>query len=170
MNYTELFQKLVNLLGTSEFDLNLQKIFTELGEKFPLKRPRKGDTGYLLEKENRNYQLAMKYAEAIPFLKEDKKLKEGELVFYSLQNIYYNSDYEDVVFPFNITWNLNPKQAIQLLGEDYFKYDNSENVFLWRKGDIVIILEFDDEDYLIEISYRLLINYDLEILEKHNKN
>ena len=55
-------------------------------------------------------------------LKEDKKFKEGELVFYSLQNIYYNSDYDDVVFPFNITWDLNTKKAIELLGEDYFKY------------------------------------------------
>lgn len=64
---------------------------------------------------------------------------------------------------------MNTKKAIELLGEDYFKYDNSENVFLWRKENIIIILEFDDEDYLIEISYRLLIDYDLEILNKHGK-
>ena len=169
MNQSKTLQKLVSLLGDSENDPKLQALFIELGEKFPLRRPRKGDTGYLLEKENRSYQLAMKYADAIPLLKEDKKFKEGELVFYSLQNIYYNSDYDDVVFPFNITWDLNTKKAIELLGEDYFKYDNSENVFLWRKENIIIILEFDDEDYLIEISYRLLIDYDLEIFNKHGK-
>lgn len=56
MKQSETFQKLVDLLGKSEFNLNLQKIFTDLGEKFPLRRPREGDTGFLLEKENRSYQ------------------------------------------------------------------------------------------------------------------
>ena len=66
MNQSKTLQKLVSLLGDSENDPKLQALFIELGEKFPLRRPRKGDTGYLLEKENRSYQLAMKYADAIP--------------------------------------------------------------------------------------------------------
>lgn len=168
MNYTKLFQKLVDLLGKSEFDLNLQKLFTELGEKFPLKRPRKGLTGYLLEKEERGYQLGMEYAEFLPAFKEDKSFKEGELVFYSLQNIYYDSDFEDTIFPFNITWDLSLDKARDLLGV-YFKYHDTKKVFSWKKGNIIIILKFDEEDYLCEIAYRLLTDNDLEILKKTNK-
>ena len=43
MNVSDTLQKLVNLLGHSENDPELQKLFIELGEKFPLKRPRRDD-------------------------------------------------------------------------------------------------------------------------------
>ena len=49
MNQIQTFQKLVDLLGHSENDPELQALFIELGEKFPLKRPKSDETGYLLE-------------------------------------------------------------------------------------------------------------------------
>ena len=42
MNQSKTLQKLVSLLGDSENDPKLQALFIELGEKFPLRRPRKG--------------------------------------------------------------------------------------------------------------------------------
>lgn len=72
MNVSDTLQKLVNLLGHSENDPELQKLFIELGEKFPLKRPRRDDNdGYLLEdnkKKNRGYHLGVKYAEVLPLV------------------------------------------------------------------------------------------------------
>jgi hypothetical protein len=41
MNQSKTLQKLVSLLGDSENDPKLQALFIELGEKFPLRRPRK---------------------------------------------------------------------------------------------------------------------------------
>ena len=162
MNYTELFQKLVDLLGTSEFDLNLQKIFTDLGEKFPLKRPKSDETGYLLEdnkKKNRGFHLGVEYAETLPHLKDNTSYKEGELIFYSIQNID-KSKFEDTIFPFEISWSLTPETAKELLG-NFFDYDEFWNAYLWEKENIIIILEFNDNNVLENICFRVVVNDDL---------
>jgi hypothetical protein len=77
MNVSDTLQKLVNLLGHSENDPELQALFIGLGEKFPLKRPKSYDNGgYLLEdnkKKNRGYHLGMKYAEVLPLGQNNDK-------------------------------------------------------------------------------------------------
>lgn len=55
MNHTETFQKLVSLLGRSENDPEVIEILTELGVKFPLKRPNRSEDGYLIEKSEINF-------------------------------------------------------------------------------------------------------------------
>lgn len=166
MNVSDTLQKLVNLLGHSENDPELQKLFIELGEKFPLKRPRRDDNdGYLLEdnkKKNRGYHLGVKYAEALPLGRNNDKFKEGELVFYSIQDIVDKEKFKGTTFPFGISWNITPTQATELLGQ-YYDYDKGsiDDTYYWRKGEIVIMLSFTD-NCLVWITYRVLIDSDLK--------
>ena len=166
MNVSDTLQKLVNLLGHSENDPELQRLFIALGEKFPLKRPKADDNGgYLLEdskKKNRGYHLGVHYAEELPLSECSEVYKEGELVFYNIQNIIDKKKFKDVTFPFGITWDVTPKQVSETLG-NYFNFHNGsmDDTYYWRKNGIVIMLSFID-NHLVELSYRVLIDYDLK--------
>lgn len=162
MNYQHIFQKLVSLLGRSENDLELKKLFAELGEKFPLDRPDKGYTRYLLEddkKKNRGYHLGMCYIDDLPEHMIPKDVKEKELFFFSIQDIKDKVKFKDTIFPFGITWDTNPESALELLGknDDYDlltgaknkKYDN----YYWVRDNVFISLIFTEQGELDTILY-----------------
>lgn len=163
MNQSKTLQKLVSLLGDSENDPKLQALFIELGEKFPLKRPKSDETGYLLEdnkKKNRGFHLGFRYADTLPLIKNDEIFKEGEMVFDAIQGIDIEK-YEEVIFPFGLTWWMSLGEVIKLLGSNYYKSE-ARNFYVWRKDDIIIRLEFDEEQDLYDIIYRLVWDVDLE--------
>lgn len=167
MNHTEIFQKLVNLLGRSEHDLEVIAVLTELGVKLPLKRPKKDETGYLVDydvlKQKYGFSLGVEYADTFNNLFKEQNFKDKEMVFYIIQDIEKCSYFEVILFPFGISFDLSPQEAVQILG-DYFEYDDFWNCYLWNKNNLVIILNFDDENKMSAISYRLLQDYDLEII------
>lgn len=163
MNHTEIFQKLVNILGRSEHDLEVIAVLTELGVKLPLKRPKKDETGYLVDydvlKQKYGFSLGVEYADTFSGTLKGKNFKEKELVFYIIQDIEKRLEFQDVLFPFDISFNLSPEDTIRVLG-DYVEYDEFWNCYSWIKNNLVIILNFDDENKMSSISYRLLQDYD----------
>ena len=52
-------------------------------------------------------------------------------------------------------------EVIKLLGSNYYKSE-ARNFYVWRKDDIIIRLEFDEEQDLYDIIYRLVWDVDLE--------
>lgn len=82
------------------------------------------------KKKNRGFHLGVEYAETLPHLK-DTSYKEGELIFYSIQNID-KSKFEDTIFPFEISWSLTPETAKELLG-NFFDYDEFWNLSLGKR-------------------------------------
>lgn len=173
MNYSILFQTLVDMLGCSENNQKFQEIILSLGIKLPFKRPKKDETGYLVDydvlKQKYGFSLGVEYADTFNNLFKEQNFKDKEMVFYIIQDIEKCSYFEGILFPFGISFDLSPQEAVQILG-DYFEYDDFWNCYLWNKNNLVIILNFDDENKMSAISYRLLQDYDLEIINAQKKN
>ncbi len=163
MNYSTLFQTLVDMLGCSENNQKLQEIILSLGINLPFRRPKKDETGYLVDydvlKQKYGFSLGVEYADTFSGTLKGKNFKEKELVFYIIQDIEKRLEFQDVLFPFDISFNLSPEDTIRVLG-DYVEYDEFWNCYSWIKNNLVIILNFDDENKMSSISYRLLQDYD----------
>lgn len=164
MNYSILFQTLVDMLGCSENNQKFQEIILSLGINLPFRRPKKDETGYLVDydvlKQKYGFSLGVEYADTFSGTLKGKNFKEKELVFYIIQDIEKRLEFQDVLFPFDISFNLSPEDTIRVLG-DYVEYDEFWNCYSWIKNNLVIILNFDDENKMSSISYRLLQDYDL---------
>ncbi len=163
MNYSILFQTLVDMLGCSENNQKFQEIILSLGINLPFRRPKKDETGYLVDydvlKQKYGFSLGVEYADTFSGTLKGKNFKEKELVFYIIQDIEKRLEFQDVLFPFDISFNLSPEDTIRVLG-DYVEYDEFWNCYSWIKNNLVIILNFDDENKMSSISYRLLQDYD----------
>ncbi len=91
-------------------------------------------------------------------ISNDEIFKEGEMVFDAIQGIDIEK-YEEVIFPFGLTWWMSLGEVIKLLGSNYYKSE-ARNFYVWRKDDIIIRLEFDEEQDLYDIIYRLVWDVD----------
>lgn len=159
MSQTDILQKLVSLLGRSEHDPEVTTILTELGEKLPLKRPKSYDNGgYLLEdskKKNRGYHIGVHYAADLVVNNDNTNLKEKELALYNIQGISNKEKFKDTIFPFGITWNMNLEQVFELFGKEigFDELSNGYKNYYWLKSNVVISLDFDQNNTLQEILY-----------------
>lgn len=163
MNYTDIFERLVKLLGRSENDPEVMEIFTELGVKFPLKKPKSSEDGYLIEKSKINCYLGISYANNLPYVRDNKNFKEKELVFSDVQDII-KENFPNVHLPFGIHWEM----TIDSLNEQFGNYfDTREFIahdsFMWLVDNIVVIVDFS-ENKINAVTYRLIYDFDLEKL------
>lgn len=164
MTHTKTFQKLISLLGRSENDPEVIEILTELGVKFPLKRPNRSEDGYLIEKSEINFCFGVTYAHSLPMLKENKNFKEKELVFSDIQDIF-PKDFPNVHLPFDIHWDMTTDDFDKKFGNyfdkrEFIEYDS----FMWLVNNIVVIVDFS-ENKIKSITYRLIYDFDLEKLD-----
>lgn len=164
MNYQNIFEKLVSLLGRSEHDPEVIAVLTELGVKLPLKRPKSYLTYNLLENENWGFHIGFEYASDIPFIENKTIFKEKEMLLQTIQDISKNKIPENTILPYGITWQSTLDELISILGK-YAEYDKKWNSYTWVKNNLVILLEFNNDNLNIDrITYRLIGNYDLELI------
>lgn len=162
MNYDELFQKLVSLLGRSENDPEVIEIFTQLGIKLPLKRPKKSERdNYLIEDiEVHQFHLGMAYVDALPSLKNKEIFKENELIFSAITDIIPDEKNSNLIFPFGIKFGDSLQEVVDILG-NYYDERDFLNSYFFKKDDIIISVEFDDDKKSAKnINYRLKYNFD----------
>ncbi len=164
MNHTDTLQKLVSLLGRSTNDPEVIEMFTQLGVKFPLKRPKRSEDGYLIELNDPKLHLDVKLQEALPMLENRDKLNEKELVFSGISHIQRTTATEPIIFPFGVSFGISLDRAKEILG-DYFDERKFLRKFFWLKDNIVILLSFDEWGLVNEIAYRLIFDFDLKKLD-----
>ena len=157
MNYQNIFEKLVSLLGRSENDLEVIAVLTELGIKLPLKRPPSYVNYWLFEDKERGFYLSFEYAESWWSTKDSKEFKEKEMIFKGIQDLDFDEKFKDVIFPFGIYFGMTKEEAIAILGEYFIdiKHDNGSELG-WRKSEIFVGIEFNDDDLANSIGIRLL--------------
>lgn len=157
-------EKLVSLLGRSENDPEVIEILTELGVKFPLKRPKRSEDGYLIEKSKINCYLGVKYANSLPYIQDNKDFKEKELVFSAVQDVL-REKFLDRCLPFDIHWDMTLDDMNKDFGNyfdkrEFIEYDS----FMWLVNNIVVIVDFY-KNKIKSITYRLIYDFDLEKLD-----
>ncbi len=119
MKQTETLQKLVDLLGRSENDPEVESALTQLGVRLPLKKPKKSEDNYLIEKSRIKCHLGVAYADSLPYLRDNEKFKEGELVFSCVSNIL-EPEFNTFELPFGLNWEMQLEDVIKLLGSPFF--------------------------------------------------
>ena len=159
MNQSKTLQKLVSLLGDSENDPEVESALTQLGVRFPLKKPKKSEDNYLIEKSKIKCHLGVAYADSLPYLRDNEKFKEGELVFSCVSNIL-EPEFNTFELPFGLNWEMQLEDVIKLLGSPFFSpVDNW--YYLWRRDNIVIRIEFYEKDSIYDLTFRWIWDYDL---------
>ena len=159
MNQIQTFQKLVDLLGHSENEPEVQSNLSQLGIKFPLKKPKATEDNYLIEKSKIKCHLGVAYADSLPYLRDNEKLKEGELVFSCISNIL-EPEFNKFELPFGLNWEMQLKDVTKLLGSPFFSPADNW-YYLWRKDNIVIRVEFYEKDSIYDLTFRWIWDYDL---------
>ena len=162
MKDKDIFEKLVSLLGRSENNPEVIEIFIQLGVKLPLKRPKKSERdNYLIEDiERHKFYLGMAYVDALPSLKNKKIFKENELIFSAITDIVPDKKNDNLIFPFGIKFGDSLQEVVDILG-DYYDERDFLNSYFFKKDDIIISVEFDDDKKSAKnINYRLKYNFD----------
>lgn len=163
MNHTDTLQKLVSLLGRSENDPEIIAILTKLGVKLPLKRPPSYVNYWLFEGKEQGFYLSFEYAKSWWSTKNNTQFKEKEMIFKGIQDLNFDERFKDVVFPFGIYFGIPKKEAIDILGEYFIDIKNTNNSILgWRKSNIFLGLEFDNQNLAQGIGIRLLFEDEME--------
>lgn len=162
MNHTEILERLVKLLGRSENDPEVIEIFTQLGIKLPLKRPKKSERdNYLIEDIGlHQFYLGMAYVDTLPSLKNKEIFKENELIFSAITDIIPDEKNSNLIFPFGIKFGDSLQEVVDILG-NYYDERDFLNSYFFKKDDIIISVEFDDDKKSAKnINYRLKYNFD----------
>ena len=153
-----ILNRLFNLLGKSESNLDLIKLLDELKICQPLPRPDK-DTGDLLLEEEvegiylgfNNFEDLVQYNNSIDFM-------EGELIFTSISIIDGNL-FKKYKLPLGLELEMMFVDIIEKFGEPQWKrsYDNT---YRWEVEGLKVLLEFDDENkYLLRVNYQIPQEY-----------
>ena len=153
-----ILNRLFNLLGKSESNLDLIKLLDELKICQPLPRPDK-DTGDLLLEEEvegiylgfNNFEDLVQYNNSIDFM-------EGELIFTSISIIDGNL-FKKYKLPLGLELEMMFVDIIEKFGEPQWKrsYDNA---YRWEVEGLKVLLEFDDENkYLLRVNYQIPQEY-----------
>ena len=159
---SNILNSLVSLLGRSENDPEVIAVLTELGVKLPLKRPKKSERdNYLIEDiELYQFYLGMAYVDALPSLKNKEIFKENELIFSAITDIIPDKKNDNLIFPFGIKFGDSLQEVVAILG-DYYDERDFLNSYFFKKDDIIINVEFDDDKKSAKnINYRLKYNFD----------
>lgn len=138
------------------------EIFTQLGIKLPLKRPKKSERdNYLIEDiEVHQFHLGMAYVDALPSLKNKEIFKENELIFSAITDIIPDEKNSNLIFPFGIKFGDSLQEVVDILG-NYYDERDFLNSYFFKKDDIIISVEFDDDKKSAKnINYRLKYNFD----------
>ena len=153
-----ILNRLFNLLGKSESNLDLIKLLNELKICQPLPRPDK-DTGDLLLEEEvegiylgfNNFEDLVQYNNSIDFM-------EGELIFTSISIIDGNL-FKKYKLPLGLELEMMFVDIVEKFGEPEWKrsYDNA---YRWEVEGLKVLLEFDDENkYLLRVNYQIPQEY-----------
>lgn len=153
-----ILNRLFNLLGKSESNLDLIKLLDELKICQPLPRPDK-DTGDLLLEEEvegiylgfNNFEDLVQYNNSIDFM-------EGELIFTSISIIDGNL-FKKYKLPLGLELEMMFVDIVEKFGEPEWKrsYDNA---YRWEVEGLKVLLEFDDENkYLLRVNYQIPQEY-----------
>lgn len=153
-----ILNRLFNLLGKSESNLDLIKLLDELKICQPLPRPDK-DTGDLLLEEEvegiylgfNNFEDLVQYNNSIDFM-------EGELIFTSISIIDGNL-FKKYKLPLGLELEMMFVDIVEKFGEPEWKrsYDNA---YRWDVEGLKVLLEFDDENkYLLRVNYQIPQEY-----------
>ncbi len=167
MKINPTLEKLVSLLGHSENDPEVIAVLTELGVKLPLKKPSRSEDGYLIELKNPKFYLGVKLQEVLPVIPNRDKLKEKELIFCEIAHVKKQKTLEAIIFPFGISYGMPLDEVKQILGEyfDEREFLDGTKKYFWYKDNTIILLCFDNQDFVCEIGYRLIYDFDLEKLD-----
>lgn len=166
MNHTDTLKKLVSLLGRSENDPEVIDIFTQLGVKLPLKRPKRSEDGYLIEKSKINCYLGVKCANSLPYIQDNKDFKEKELVFSAVQDVL-REKFPDRCLPFDIHWDMTLDDMNKDFGNYFDKREfASHTSYMWITNKNIVIMADFSENKMNGITFRLMYDFDLENLDK----
>lgn len=149
-----ILNRLFNLLGKSERDLDLIKLLNELKICQPLPRPDKDTGDLLLEEEVEGIYLGFNNFEDLVRYNNSINLMEGELIFTSISIIDGNL-FKKYKLPLGLELEMMFVDIIEKFGEPEWKrsYDNA---YRWEVEGLKVLLEFDDENkYLLRVNYQI---------------